>query len=89
MVFAAQSRADVRAQLAVRANLAGQLVAQGVGPAGGGPPGRGARGVALLVTPDGQRFGAVDADGAQRLPPPRPTAATTRCCAAPWPTARS
>jgi signal transduction histidine kinase len=68
VLFAARSRADLRAQLVVRANLAGQLVAQGVGP---GQVARRAEapGVfALLITPDGRRFGHVDADGGQQLP---------------------
>jgi two-component system, OmpR family, sensor kinase len=70
VVFTAQSRADVRAQLAVRANLAGQLAAQGTAPRVVARRAEAPGVSALLVTRNGQRFGAVDADGAQRLPPP-------------------
>lgn len=70
VIFAAQSRADVRSLLVVRANLAGQLMAQGVGPAAVARRAEAPGVSALLVTPDGRRFGAVDDAGAQRLPPP-------------------
>ena len=69
VLFAAQSRADVRAQLLVRANLAGQLTAQGAAPRMVARRAEAPGVYALLVTPDGQRFGGVDTDGSQRLPP--------------------
>ena len=69
VLFAAQSRADVRAQLVVRANLAGQLVAQRVGPRVVVRRAEAPGVFALLITPDGRRFGQVDADGGQQLPP--------------------
>ena len=69
VLFAAQSRADVRAQLVVRANLAGQLVEQGVVPRVVARRSSTAGISAMLVTADGQRFGELDPDGSQRLPP--------------------
>jgi two-component system, OmpR family, sensor kinase len=69
VLFAAQSRADVRAQLVVRANLAGQLVEQGVAPRVVARRSSTAGISAMLVTADGQRFGELDPDGSQRLPP--------------------
>jgi two-component system, OmpR family, sensor kinase len=69
VVFAAQSRADVRAQLQVRANLAGQLASQGVAARVVARRAEAPGVSALLVTPDGRRFGALTDDGGQQLPP--------------------
>ena len=70
VVFAAQTRSDARAQLAVRANLAGQLVAQGVGPRVVARRAEAPGTTTLLVTPDGRRFGSLADDSAP--PPPGP-----------------
>jgi signal transduction histidine kinase len=70
VVFAAQTRSDARAQLAVRANLAGQLVAQGVGPRVVARRAEAPGTTTLLVTPDGRRFGSLADDPAP--PPPGP-----------------
>jgi two-component system OmpR family sensor kinase len=59
VLFAAQSRTDARAQLAVRANLAGQLVTQGVAPRLVTRRIEMSGLAALLVTPDGRRFGTL------------------------------
>lgn len=60
VVFAAQSRADIRGQLAVRAALAVQLTAQGVGPRAVARRVEAPGIRAVIVAPGGQRFGDTD-----------------------------
>ncbi|MHA6780528.1 ATP-binding protein [Pseudonocardia saturnea] len=67
VVFAAQSRADLRSQLAVRAALAGELVARGVGTEDIARQVEAPGIRAVLVAADGEVFG----DGPRRGPPGR------------------